>query len=91
LLLFYGNFDATNGFARKPTYLACFKRYDAIAVSVYGVVAAGFGTFAGALGHTDLADNYLAGADFLATVYLNAKALANAVAGIFGGTACFNV
>ena len=89
--LYNSDFGAADGFAGEAADFAGFKRYYAVAVGVDGKVAAELGAFAGALGHADLTDNNLAGGDFLAAEQLNTEALALAVAGIFGGTACFNV
>lgn len=58
---------------------------------MHGVVAADLGAFAGALGQADLPYDNLADLNLLAAINLNTEALALAVAGIFGGTACFYV
>lgn len=64
---------------------------DTITRSVDGEVATEHGADASPLGLTNLADNDLTGLDSLAAEQLDAQALADAVAGVFTGTACFNV
>jgi hypothetical protein len=86
-----GNFGAAHRFASEAANFAGFVGYHTVAVGVNSVVAANLGAFAGTLGKTNLTDNDLAGFDLLTTVHFNAKALTDAIAGIFGGTACFYV
>lgn len=56
-----------------------------------GEVAADFCAVTAALRHTDLADDDLAGFNFLAAADLDAEALAGRVVDIFGGTASFDM
>jgi hypothetical protein len=89
--LLYSNFGAAHALASKAANLASFVRYNAIAVSVNGEVAANLGAFASALSCANLANQYLAGGNFFAAKALNTEPLAGAVFNIFGGTACFYV
>jgi hypothetical protein len=89
--LFDSYFSAADSFASKTANLANLVGNNAIAVSVYGEVAAELGAFTRALGHANLTNNNLASADFFTTKQLNTEALALAVASVFGCTACFNV
>lgn len=91
LFFFDSNFGAANRFAGEAANAACFVGNNAVVFSVNRVVAAQFGTFAGALAEANLANDYLAGLNLLATIQLNTEALTLAVAGIFGGTASFDV
>lgn len=85
------DFGASDVLAAEGLELLGFKLNDTVAGSVDGEVAAQGRTVAGALGHTDLADDNLTGLDDLATKQLNPKALTWTVSGIFGCTAGFNV
>jgi|GEM_PF-3488784 len=92
LLVFFDSyFGAANGFAGEATNAALLVSNNTIVFGVYRVVTAQLGAFAGALAEADLANDYLAGLNLLATIQLNTEALTLAVAGIFGGTASFDV
>ena len=86
-----GYLSAAHCFAGKAANPASLVGYDAVAIGMNGVVAASGSTFTGTLGLADLAHDNLAVANLLAAKQLNAKALTDAVAGIFAGTACFYV
>lgn len=90
-VLLDSNFSAADGVTGEAADFAGFVGYDTFAVGVDGEVAAELGAFAGALGQADLADDNVADAGFLATRHLDAEPLADAVFGVFGGTACFDV
>jgi hypothetical protein len=85
------DFRTTNRFAGEVAESAGLESYDTVTCGVDGEVAAQLGAVAGALGEADLADDDLAGLNFLSAKQLDAKPLAGAVAGIFGGTASFHV
>jgi hypothetical protein len=85
------NFHARHAAARESADFAGLEGDDAVFGGVDGEVTAHFGAGTGTLGHADLADDDLAGLNFLAAKKLNAKALAGAVVDIFGGTASFDV
>jgi len=91
VFLLNSNFGAADGFAGKTANLANLVGDNTITLSVDGEVTAGVCASTSALGLADLAHDNLADADFLATEQLNTEALALAVAGIFAGTACFDV
>jgi hypothetical protein len=90
-LLFDGDFGAANTFAGKAANFACLEGDNAVFGGVNSKVAAGFGAFAGALGHAHLADDNLAEFNLLAAKKLNAKALSWTIVNIFGCTASFYV
>ena len=85
------NFGTADGLASEQTNFAGNILYDTIVVCVDSVVAACACANACTLSHANLANDNLTGLYFLAAIDLNAKALTGTVAGIFGGTACFNV
>ena len=58
------DFGAADALAGEAAELAGREGYDAVAGSVNGVVGAQLGTFTGALGQADLADDDLAGFTF---------------------------
>lgn len=90
-LLFDRYFGAADALAGEALEIAGNVGDDTVAGGVDGVVTAQKGAFAGALGKADLADDDFAGTDLLAAGALDAKPLADAVASILGGTACFDV
>jgi len=65
--LFDGDFGALDGLAGEKFDAALAVFHDAVFGGVNGVIAAHAGAFAGTLGQTDLADNYLAGFNFFTT------------------------
>jgi len=89
--LFDSNFSATDGFAGKTAETTCLVGDNAVAIGMYGKVAAQLSAFAGALGKANLANDNLADGSFLAARQLNAESLTIAVASIFGSTTCFDV
>ena len=89
--LFDDDFGAADSFAGEAADAARLEGHDAVFVGVDGVVSAQLSAFASAFGRTDLADNDLADFDGLASIQFYAKALAGAIASIFGGSASFNV
>jgi hypothetical protein len=89
--LYDGNFDTCNAAATKCADLASFVGYDAVFVGMDGEVAADFGANTAALSHADLADDYLADFNFLATKKFDAEALSRTIVYVFGGTAGFYV
>lgn len=89
--LFDGDFGASYRLAAEGADFAAGHLHGAVFGGVDGEVAADGGAFAGALGHTDLADDDFAVFDRLATETLDAQALALAIAGVLAGTASFHM
>ena len=71
------------GFAGEFGFLDLFESDDTRLSGVDGVVAAHVRALAGDLGSACLADEYLAGVDFLAAETLDAEALARVVVDVF--------
>lgn len=85
------NFGPADALTGEAAEFAGRVRDDAVTGGMDGKVGTQHGTVAGALGQADLADDDLAGLDSLAAEELDAEALAFTVAGIFGGTAGFDM
>lgn len=67
LLLFDGDFGAGDGSTGERPIAALLELYGAVPHGVDRIVAAEHSAYARALAHTDLADDDLAGFDFLTT------------------------
>jgi hypothetical protein len=85
------NFGAGDGTAAKQAETAGFVGHDTVTGGVDREVAANFGADAWPLGHTDLADNNLAGFDLFAAKQFDAEALARTIMDVFGCTAGFDM
>ena len=83
------NFGAADAAAGEVADFAAGEGDNTVTGSVDGEVTAQLGAVAGALRQADLADDYLADRDFLATRNFDAEALAGTISSIFGSTASF--
>ena len=77
------NLSSSLGFAGEFGFLDLFESDDTGFSSVDSVVAAHVRTLTGDLGSACLADEYLAGVNFLAAETLDAEALARVVVDVF--------
>lgn len=83
-LLFDHDLSATSSLAGETLGFYLAEADNAVFGSVDGEIAAEIGARAGLFGFTDLANDDLAGVDFLAAKKFDAEALAGRVVDVFG-------